>query len=117
MEYDGARRCLPQHFAYPNYYYNNRNSAPTLAHATRENPRGYPMGGPVGGMHHRPNVGREEPLMETGPARKRIPVAVSQGFLSNNSPSVPQSDVVAVVVLPSCSIAALLTRLLVRTVS
>jgi hypothetical protein len=76
MEYDNSRRCLPHNLSYQNYY-DERNVPMALAHNTRGNPRGYPAGGPGSGMHSRGNMGREEPMMETGQARRRIAVAVS----------------------------------------
>lgn len=76
MEYGSPRRCLPHNLSYPNYMYSDRNAPLSLAHNTRENPRGYPMGGPVGGMHNRASM--EEPMMGNGPARRRIAVAVCQ---------------------------------------
>jgi hypothetical protein len=85
MEYDTSRRCMPHNISYPNYIYNGRNVPMALSHNTRGNPRGYPVGpvgGPVGGMHNRANMGREEPVMDTGSARRRIAVAVSFLFPS-----------------------------------
>jgi hypothetical protein len=79
MQYDNSRRCLPHTLSYPNYVYNERNAPLALSHNTRENSRGYPIGGPVGGMHSRASI--EEPMMGSGPARRRIAVAVSQQML------------------------------------
>jgi hypothetical protein len=79
MEYDNPRRCLPHNLSYPNYIYNDRNAPLALAHNTRENPRGYPIGGPVGGMHSRASM--EEQMMGSGPARRRIAIAVSKDVL------------------------------------
>ncbi|KAF1831615.1 hypothetical protein BDW02DRAFT_44554 [Decorospora gaudefroyi] len=78
MEYDGSRRCLPHNLSYSNYIYNERNDPLALSQNTRDNPRGYPVGGPVGGVHSRANMGREEPVMEPGPARRRIAVACAR---------------------------------------
>ncbi|KNG46690.1 glycoside hydrolase family 10 [Stemphylium lycopersici] len=78
MEYEGPRRCLPHHLSYPNYIYDERNTPLSLAHNMRETPRNYPVGGPVGGMHTRANMGREDPVMETGPPRRRIAVACAR---------------------------------------
>ena len=83
MDYDTPRRCLPHNLSYPNYIYSERNAPLALSHNTRENPRGYPIGGPVGGMHGRASI--EEPMMETGQARRRIAVAVSQQVLRDQS--------------------------------
>jgi len=77
MEYDGSRRCLPHNVSYPNYIYNERNNPLALAQNTRANPRGYPVGGPVGNLHSRAHVGHEESVLDNGPARRRIAVAVS----------------------------------------
>lgn len=76
MEYDIAHRFLPHSLSYAGYYC-ERNAPLELSHTTRANPRGYPLGGPVVGMHSRANMGREDGPMETGPARRRIAVAVS----------------------------------------
>ncbi|PZD00770.1 hypothetical protein A1F95_02729 [Pyrenophora tritici-repentis] len=76
MEYDSSRRCLPHNVSYPSYIYNERNTPLALAHNTRENPRGYPVGGPVGNLHSRAHMGHEESLLDNGPARRRIAIAV-----------------------------------------
>ncbi|EOA91348.1 uncharacterized protein SETTUDRAFT_87121 [Exserohilum turcica Et28A] len=78
MEYENPRTCLSQNIPYPNCGYGERNAPLTLAHNTRENPRSYPVGGPVGGMHNRGMMAREDSVMETGPARRRIAVACAR---------------------------------------
>lgn len=71
MEYE-SRRCLPYSLSYPSYY-----TPQGISHTTRTNPNGYTLGGPVGGMPYRMNVGRDDMAMESGSARRRIAVAVS----------------------------------------
>jgi hypothetical protein len=78
MEYDLARRYQPHNLSFPNYYsYNDRNAPLAISQHIRPDPRGYPIGGSVGSPRGRPGIGREEPTIETGPARRRIAVAVS----------------------------------------
>jgi hypothetical protein len=72
MEYDFRR--YPSHdLSYPNNYNYDLLS---IQHNSRPDPRGYPIGGPVGGRR-RPGVGRDESVMENGLARCRVAVAVS----------------------------------------
>lgn len=78
MEYEGQRPCLSHNVSYQNYIYDNRHAPLTLGHNTRENPRSYPVGGPVGGMHTRAMLGGEDHMVDSGPVRRRIAVAVSQ---------------------------------------
>jgi hypothetical protein len=77
MDFEAARRYTSHSLSFPNYYYNDRNVPLALSHGTRADPRGYPIGGPVRGPQGRPGMGRDEPAVETGPARRRIAVAVS----------------------------------------
>ncbi|XP_014558342.1 hypothetical protein COCVIDRAFT_94754 [Bipolaris victoriae FI3] len=76
MEYEGQRPCLSHNVSYQNYIYDNRHAPLTLGHNTRENPRSYPVGGPVGGMHTRAMLGGEDHMVDSGPVRRRIAVAV-----------------------------------------
>ncbi|USP79193.1 hypothetical protein yc1106_06467 [Curvularia clavata] len=78
MEYESPRSCLSHNISYPNYLYDERHAQSTLDHTRRENPRSYPIGGPVGGLHARTVVGRGDPVIETGPARRRISVACAR---------------------------------------
>lgn len=104
MEYDFRR--YPSHgLSYPNNYYNY--DPLSIQHNSRSDPRGYPIGGPVGGRG-RPGVGREESVMENGPARRRIAVAVS-------FPTVPMASTPRVTVVHH-SFFALRTWLTSRTV-
>ena len=70
MEFD-SRNYLPPSLAYSGYY-----SPLVLSHTTRSGPRGYSVGGPVGGVYGRLNMGRDDAPMEVGSARRRIAVAV-----------------------------------------
>ena len=74
MEYEGQRPCLSHNISYQTYIYDDRHAPLTLSHNTRENPRSYP----VGGMHTRAMLGGEDHMVEAGPVRRRIAVAVSQ---------------------------------------
>jgi hypothetical protein len=75
MEYESPRSCLSHNIPYNNYTFDERHALLTLGH-TREIPRGYTVGGPVVGMQTRTMMGREDPVVETGPARRRIAIAV-----------------------------------------
>lgn len=74
VDYDFRR--FPSHgLSYPNYY----NYDPlSLQQHSRPDPRGYSIGGPVGGARGRSGVGRDEPAMDAGQSRRRIAVAVSE---------------------------------------
>ncbi|EMD59614.1 hypothetical protein COCSADRAFT_100594 [Bipolaris sorokiniana ND90Pr] len=72
MEYEGQRPCLSHNISYQTYIYDDRHAPLTLSHNTRENPRSYP----VGGMHTRAMLGGEDHMVEAGPVRRRIAVAV-----------------------------------------
>lgn len=79
MEYDVGRRYSPQNnlnLAYPDYYYDDYNNSVGLSLGTRADPRGYNIGGPVGGPRNRHAVDREEQTYDGPHSRKRIAVAV-----------------------------------------
>lgn len=76
MEYDHSRRCIPHSHSFPEYYYNERDEPRGLSQITRTNPREY-HNGHAAVIHDRSSVGRGESPLETGPARRRIAVAVS----------------------------------------
>ncbi|EUC46719.1 hypothetical protein COCMIDRAFT_92058 [Bipolaris oryzae ATCC 44560] len=78
VEYEGQRPCLSHNNPYQTYIYDDRHASSTLGHNTRENPRSYPVGGPVGGMHTRAMMGGEDHMVETGPVRRRIAVACAR---------------------------------------
>jgi hypothetical protein len=74
MDFDIARRYAPHSLSFPDYYY-DRNAPLAASHAARSDPRGYPLGGPLGNSR-RPGVGRDDPMIDVGSARRRIAVAV-----------------------------------------
>ncbi|PSN71668.1 hypothetical protein BS50DRAFT_672620 [Corynespora cassiicola Philippines] len=76
MEYDTARRhSHTTPFAYPHYYYNDRNLS--LQSHGRE-ARVYPMGGPVGGQRVRNIPPREDGAVDNGSSRRRSAVACAR---------------------------------------
>lgn len=83
MEYEGQRPCLSHNISCQTYIYDDRHAPLTLSHNTRENTRSYPVGGPVGGMHTRAMLGGEDHMVESGPVRRRIAVAVSQAQIQS----------------------------------
>jgi hypothetical protein len=79
MDYDIGRRYGPHNnlnLQYPDYYYDDCNNPLSLSLGTRADPRGYTMGGPVGGHRNRHVVDREEQTFDSPHSRKRIAVAV-----------------------------------------
>jgi hypothetical protein len=79
MEYVMPRR-YPSHndLSYSNYFFDGRNTPIALSHGARVDPRGYQMGGPVGGARGQLGMDRDEPTFDHGgPSRRRIAVAVS----------------------------------------
>lgn len=73
MDYD-SRRYLSPSLTYSDYYPHL-----ALSHTTRSSPHGYPIGGPVGEIYGRLNLGRDDVPVEIGSARRRIAVAVRCG--------------------------------------
>jgi hypothetical protein len=84
MEYDLPRRYPSHHdLSYPNYYFETRSAPLALSHHARIDPRGYSMGGPVGGARGQLGMERDEPTYDLGGhSRRRIAVAVSIVSLS-----------------------------------
>lgn len=72
MEFD-SRHYLPPSLGYSDFY-----SPLALSHTKRSNLRGYPAGGPVGGVYGRLNMGRDDAPIEVGSARRRIAVACAR---------------------------------------
>jgi hypothetical protein len=56
----------------------DRNIPVANSNGLRPNPRGYPIGGPVGGSRLRGSMSREEENMDSGQARRRIAVACAR---------------------------------------
>lgn len=77
MGYNYSRRYSPHSVPFLNYDHTDPNECLSLSHASRMNSRGYHMGGPVGGSRMRSNFVHDEPLIDHGPSRRRIAVAVS----------------------------------------
>jgi hypothetical protein len=78
MNYDIGHR-YPRHndLSFPGYCYQERDMSMGLSHGMRANPRGYHLGGPVGGPRGRLEMERDEPSIDNGASRRRIAVAVS----------------------------------------
>jgi hypothetical protein len=82
MEYDLPRR-YPSHndLSYPNYYLDGRNTPLAISNHARIDPRGYQVGGPVGGARGQFGMERDELTYDHGGhSRRRIAVAVSVLF-------------------------------------
>jgi hypothetical protein len=79
MEYDLPRRYQSHDdLCYPNYYFDGRNASLALSRHARVDPRGYQVGGPVGGARGQLGMERDEPTYDHGGhSRRRIAVAVS----------------------------------------
>ncbi|CBX97711.1 hypothetical protein LEMA_P091200.1 [Plenodomus lingam JN3] len=73
MEFE-TRRYLPNSAVPFSDYY----SPLPISHTNRVNVRGYPTGGPVGGVHGRLDLSRDEHRIEVGSARRRIAVACAR---------------------------------------
>ncbi|KAH7080018.1 hypothetical protein BKA63DRAFT_541038 [Paraphoma chrysanthemicola] len=76
MDYEIPRRYSAHSVSWPDFYY-ERNVPLAISHAARSDPRGYHVGGPVGGPR-RPGVGRDEPIIENASTRRRIAVACAR---------------------------------------
>jgi hypothetical protein len=112
VDYDIGRR-YPRYndLSFSGYYYQERDMPMKLAHGMRADPRGYHLGGPVGGPHGRLEVEQDEPSIDNGASRRRIAVAVSALF----RPTFP-SFVAEVRNLPSLCCILLLILVVVREV-
>jgi hypothetical protein len=87
MEYDMPRRYASHNdLSYSSYYFGGRNDPLALSHSARVDPRGYHMGGPVGGARGQLGMERDEPTYDHGGlSRRRIAVAVSSHYSSTSS--------------------------------
>lgn len=78
MDYNLGRRYTPHNsLSFTDYYCDVRSQPFSLSNDGRADPRGYPFGGPVGGIHGRAGLERDETTFESGTSRRRIAVAVS----------------------------------------
>ncbi|KAH7390911.1 hypothetical protein DE146DRAFT_147414 [Phaeosphaeria sp. MPI-PUGE-AT-0046c] len=81
MEYDVGRRYSSRNnlnLSYLDYYYDDCNTSMALSLGARADPRGYAMGGPVGGHRNRHDTDREEQTFDSVHSRRRIAVACAR---------------------------------------
>jgi hypothetical protein len=104
MEYDLPRRYRSHNdLSYPNYYFDGRNAPLPLSHHARIDPRGYQVGGPVGGARGQLGMERDESTYDRGAhSRRRIAVAVSVLLLITSFPGLFRKGILADDVPISC---------------
>jgi hypothetical protein len=92
MEFDLTHRFSPHNsLSFPDYYYNDHTTplAVSFGVGRRANPRGYRLGGPVGGSRGPFGAERVDSTYESGTSRRRIAVAVSGPSWTNSTRCIP----------------------------
>ncbi|KAF2268349.1 hypothetical protein CC78DRAFT_21609 [Lojkania enalia] len=78
MDYESHRHYPSSSLAYSPYFFSERNIPLAIPHVSRADPRGYPVGSPVGGLRARAGAGSEHTTTENGQIRRRVALACAR---------------------------------------